>query len=74
MKTTSFIHENYETVKTEIKNCEKGVFRDIANAKKLYYNRFLNAYKRDMIETWRTINETLIINKQSSELPSIFFS
>ena len=45
-KTTSFIHENYETVKTKVKNCEKGVFRDIANAKKLYYNRILNAYKR----------------------------
>ena len=26
-----------------------------------------------MIETWRAINETLIINKQSSELPSNFF-
>ena len=46
METTSFIHENYETVKTKVKNCEKGVFRDIANAKKLYYNRILNAYKR----------------------------
>ena len=72
-KTTSFLHENYETIKTEFKNCEKGVLRDIANAKKLYYNRIFNSYKRDMKKTWRTINETLTRNKQGSELPSIFF-
>ena len=72
-KTTSFLHENYETIKTEFKNCEKGVLRDIANEKKLYYNRIFNSYKRDMKKTWRTINETLTRNKQGSELPSIFF-
>ena len=26
-KTTSLLHENYETIKTEFKNCEKGVPR-----------------------------------------------
>ena len=60
-------------IKTEFKNCEKGVLRDIANAKKLYYIRIFNSYKRDMKKTWRTINKTLTRNKQGSELPSIFF-
>ena len=72
-KTISLLHENYETIKTEFKNCEKGVLRDIANAKKLYYNRIFNSYKRDVNKTWRTINETLTRNKQGSELPSIYF-
>ena len=66
-KTTSFLHENLETIKTEFKNCEKRVLRDIANAKKLYYNRIFNSYKRDMKKTWRTINETFTRNKQGSE-------
>ena len=57
----------------EFKNCEKGVLRDIVNAKKLNYNSIFNAYKRDMKKTWRTITETLTRNKQDSELPSIFF-
>ena len=45
-KTTSFLHENYGTIK--FKNCEKRVLRDITNEKKLYYNRLFNSYKRDM--------------------------
>ena len=45
-KTTSLLHENYETIKTEFKNCKKGVLRDIANAKKIYYNRIFNSSKR----------------------------
>ena len=55
-KTTSLIHENYKTIKTEFKNCEKEVLRDIANAKKLYYNTIFNEYKRNMKKTWRIIN------------------
>ena len=50
-KTTLLIHENYETIQTEFKNCEKGVLRNIANAKKFYYNKIFNAYKRDMKKT-----------------------
>ena len=42
-KTTSLLHENYETIKTKFKNCEKGVLRDIVNAKKLYYNKIFNS-------------------------------
>ena len=72
-KTTSLIHEYYETIKTEFKYCEKEVLRDIANAKKLYYNKIFNAYKKDMKKMWRTINETLTRNKQGSEIPSILF-
>ena len=71
-KTTSLIHENYKTIKTEFKNCEKEVLRDIANAKKLYYNTIFNEYKRNMKKTWRIINKTLTRNKEGSELPSIF--
>ena len=60
-------------IKLRFKNHEKEVLKDIINAKKNYFNRIFDAYKNDMKETWRTINETLSKDKISSELPSIFY-
>ena len=60
-------------VKQRFKGFDKIVQKNIKEAKRIYFDKIFIAYRSDMKNTWRTINETLNRNKKSSNVPSLFY-
>ena len=72
-KTTPVTHAFYDNVKESFKNCEREILKQIQVAKYDYFNRIFTAYKTYIKKTWCSINETLSRNKNTFDLPSMFF-
>ena len=59
-------------VKQRFKGFDKIVKKNIKEAKRIYFDKIFIAYRNDIKNTWRTINETLNRNNKSSNVPSLF--
>ena len=70
-KSTNDIVE-YNRKKINFKTFDKIIYKNIEEAKKIYYHTTFSAYKNNLKKTWAMINDTLHKKKNCNKFPTEF--
>ena len=72
LKLTNPNSPNYDTIKTNLKANNLILKQNIHSAKQIYYETCFHHFRKDIRNTWKTINEILTKNQTKHKLPTVF--